>query len=68
MGKYTANQLYNCIMSEHTIDCNKCGKSDSLMMTDDWGACDKFFKDGWRVTPSYCYCPDCAKKYLKSVN
>lgn len=25
----------------------------------------EFFSRGWRATEKHCYCPKCAKKYLK---
>jgi len=63
--KYKAEQLWGELVSEHTISCTKCRKTDNIMQCDEYDACESFFEDGWRKTNAHCYCPKCAKKYLK---
>jgi len=66
--KYLAADLGEDIMTTCDIQCSKpnCKESASLHCIDEYGAADVFFENGWRRTENYCYCPKCAKKYLKS--
>lgn len=43
------------------INCLKCSAGD---VAEDPEASKEFYDSGWRVTPTMCYCPECAKKYL----
>lgn len=65
---YRPDQLLESILTTCTIQCNKCKKIDELFNTDDYDACEYFFKKGWRQTPNNLYCPKCAKKNLKKNN
>ncbi len=62
--KYDAWQLADNVMIEATIECTKCREGDNVMCDEDQ-ALEYFFGEGWRCTPNHCYCPKCAKKYLK---
>lgn len=58
-------QVWDSVVTESTIGCTKCKKQGDICMDDGYEASDYFFGEGWRVTPNHCYCPKCAKKYLK---
>ena len=66
MRKKTATDLLDSLNIEITIECSRCDKKDSVLPVDHFDAADSFFKDGWRATATMAYCPECAKKYLKS--
>ncbi len=67
--KHTSDQLGSYCNEETTteIACTKCEK-DKTVWADEYEAVEEFFKLGWRATPLHCYCPKCAKKYLKSTS
>ncbi len=48
------------------IDCSKCGKNDQRVAIDEIDSAKGLLKNGWRATKNHIYCPDCAKKHLKS--
>jgi Zn finger protein HypA/HybF involved in hydrogenase expression len=62
--KYNSYQLEGYCMEETTIECTKCKKMSGVQCDASY-AMDNFFKEGWRATDNHCYCPKCAKKYLK---
>lgn len=57
--------LRDCIQIEASIECTKCYKGT---LVDDMFGEEDAYKQGWRTTKNNCYCPLCAKKYLKSKN
>lgn len=64
MGR-NKDELTDYIQEIAEICCDKCNNSDASYNVGN--SEDTFFNRGWRATPNKCYCPDCAKKYLKSV-
>lgn len=46
--------------------CEKCHEVENDYYFDSDTAAKFAYEDGWRATPNYIYCPDCASKYLKS--
>lgn len=64
--QYNADDLVDWIMTCHTIQCTRCNMSLDNMMSDEYGAAEGFFKDGWRSTGANVYCPSCAAIKLKS--
>ena len=54
-------ELLDWTVTSTTIICSSCKATDEIH--DDY--VDFFYQNGWRATISKCYCPDCAKKYLK---
>ena len=63
--RYTDNQLEEFCLEEVSIECTKCKKVDGEYNSDLYFAAPNFFSKGWRATSQNCYCPECAKKYLK---
>lgn len=63
--KYTAEGLYEFVMTESSLRCDNCHEEGTTFMND--YAEEHFFKKGWRATKSKVYCPTCAKKKLKSI-
>lgn len=61
--KSTADDLDGWYMVEATIECTKCRAIDGT--ENDYDAAEEFYDGGWRATENHCYCPKCAKKYLK---
>lgn len=62
---YKAEDLLDSIVTEQEITCSICKKSEREYNIDDYDFADTIFEDGWRATPNYVYCPDCASKKLK---
>lgn len=62
--KYSAEQLLDSVCEMTEIVCDKCGHKDE-MPCDSFDAVNNWFEEGWRQTLHKCYCPECAKKYLK---
>lgn len=60
---YPETQLYDFVMTETTITCDFCKKSETID-EDGAEAIDAWYHDGWRGRRR-CYCPECAKKKLK---
>ena len=53
-------------VQEHTeISCTRC---NNFEISDfDYGmSIEEFIENGWRATNKHCYCPECAKKFLKN--
>jgi hypothetical protein len=65
MKKYTADQLAEYSITETTVTCTKCEKIVGDFEDDPDLFALNIFKKGWRATNNHCYCPTCAKKYLK---
>lgn len=65
MKKYNSEQLIGFCLQEVTIECAKCKKVDGEYQSSLDYAMPEFFSRGWRATEKHCYCPKCAKKYLK---
>jgi len=65
MKRTEISNLYDSIISLHTITCGKCGKEDTVMSDDAWGAADDFYEHGWRTTNDDVYCKTCSKKKPK---
>ncbi len=63
--KYKPDDLDGYVFTTTDISCSKCSESDTTG-GDEYEAMKYFFNKGWRATPNNCYCPKCAKKYLKS--
>lgn len=63
--KYKSEDLWDDLLTEHSITCSKCNDTDNAFNIDDQVAVEYFFKQGWRRTPHNLYCPECAKKHLK---
>ncbi len=59
-----SEQLIGFACSETTIECSKCNYITGTQDDED-EAVKEFYKLGWRATDRNCYCPKCAKKYLK---
>jgi len=59
------DNLYDNILSCCDITCSSCGKTGSLMNTDDVSAANQFYNEGWRAPKTNIYCPSCAIKKLK---
>lgn len=57
--------LLDFCIEETTVTCDKCGHSTSAN-SDAIGSSEWFYSRGWRGTSKHCYCPVCAKKYLKA--
>ncbi len=62
---YTADELEGYCLDEVSIECTKCKDLNVEYNTDLYDALPVFFFNGWRATNQNCYCPKCAKKYLK---
>lgn len=57
--------LYDAIISFHTITCEKCGKEGQLTIDDAFDAAEVFHNDGWRTINDDVYCKSCYKKKTK---
>lgn len=53
--------LNDFVMTITTIQCDKCSEESVSEFDDTEG----FYTNGWRATENTCYCPNCAKKYIK---
>lgn len=58
--------LQEQIVVECTVQCTKCRKTQVDMQTDEFYFADELMEGGWRATKNNVYCPECAKKHLKS--
>jgi len=58
----SSNKLSEWIREVAEIICSKCSTQDDA---DTYDPENTFYDYGWRATEKHCYCPDCAKKYLK---
>lgn len=65
-NNYPETQLYDFIITESTIICDLCKKTDTID-TDSDEAIDYWYNEGWRGRKK-CYCPECAIKKLKEIN
>ena len=59
------DRMQEGIMVECSIRCNKCGKENSVMQTDEYYFSEELLELGWRATIKNIYCPKCAIKYIK---
>lgn len=57
--------LYQAVVCVSSIDCTRCGAIDTTL-ADDYDAAKIFHQRGWAATELHVYCPECARKYLKS--
>lgn len=57
-------QLVDHIYETTQISCDKCEET-STVYCDGGDGMASFYRAGWRGTRNHCYCPKCAKKYLK---
>jgi len=64
--KKQLDALVEFCYTEVSIECTECRSADGEFNVDDVDAAKEFYKRGWRTTNENCYCPDCAKKHLKS--
>lgn len=64
--RYSAENLWDELATEHTIMCSNCRVTDNIHNANDEGAAEYFFRQGWRKTKENCYCPKCASIKLKS--
>ena len=58
--------IAEAIEIECTIRCSKCRNTQTNVQTDEYYFSDELMEYGWRATKHHVYCPDCAKKYIKS--
>ena len=58
-------QLVDGIYTKGKMICDKCPAEEMVGDMDTVGACDYFYRIGWRKPRKITYCPDCSKKYLK---
>lgn len=60
--RLSLQSLEGYIQVEVSIECTKCETGGYLS---DFNSEEDAYKQGWRATENHCYCPKCAKKYLK---
>lgn len=58
-------ELYNYVNIICSIDCTKCGRTETANDIDEYYFIEYLDEQGWRITVKNCYCPKCVKKYLK---
>lgn len=63
--EHSAQELEEYCYDSVDICCSKCNTNNTVGDMADYCAAKEFFKLGWRATLHNCYCPKCAKKYIK---
>jgi hypothetical protein len=63
--EHSAQELEEYCYDTIDICCSKCHISNSISGVNDCCAAEEFFKLGWRATLYNCYCPKCAKRYIR---
>jgi len=64
--KFKVEDFMGFTQTVNIIICTKCNLHYPVNEMDEWDAITHFIQKGWRATEKHCYCPKCAKKYLKS--
>lgn len=64
-SRFSADRLMEWIDSITTVTCTKCRKQYTTGAVDQYSDSEYIFDKGWIATEANCYCPDCAKKFLK---
>lgn len=57
-------EIWNCLQTENTIECENCDEFDVLDGNDNYAA-EQFYKRGWRYYAEKALCPKCVKKIKK---
>lgn len=57
--------LTECVMSEVTIECERCSTVRGALYEDEVSFAEIMYKKGWRFLDDKALCPKCSKKINK---